>query len=94
MSLQVSLSAWARGGGCITYDPKIKPDGRRYDYYRCTNGHRMHAKRIHVTEAQLLAQFEAAIANIEMPHALADEISRVLRETHEVVRVERRREIA
>lgn len=81
--------------GCrITYDPKIKPDGRRYDYYRCTNGHRMHAKRIHVTEAQLLAQFEAAIANIEMPHALADEISRVLRETHEVVRIERRREIA
>ena len=80
--------------GCrITYDPKIKSGGKRYDYYRCANGHRVHAKRIHVTEANLLAQFEAAIANIEMPHALADEISRVLRETHEVVRTERRREI-
>lgn len=78
----------------ITYDPKTKADGRRYDYYRCSNGHRVHAKRIHVTEARLLAQFEAAIANIEMPHALADEISAVLRETHEVVRAERRREIA
>ena len=81
--------------GClITYDPKIKTGGKRYDYYRCANGHRVHEKRIHVTEANLLAQFEAAIANIEMPHALADEISRVLRETHEVVRTERRREIA
>ncbi|MBI1948626.1 MAG: recombinase family protein [Deltaproteobacteria bacterium] len=80
--------------GClITYDPKIKASGKRYDYYRCSNGHRVHHKRVHVTEAQLLAQFEAAIANIEMPHALADEISRVLRETHEVMRTERRREI-
>jgi hypothetical protein len=57
-------------------------------------GHRIHAKRIHVTEADLLAQFDAAIANIEVPHALADEISAVLRETHDVVRQERRREIA
>jgi site-specific DNA recombinase len=81
--------------GCrITYDPKIKPNGKRYDYYRCADGHRVHKTRIHVTEANLLMQFEAAIANIEMPHALADEISRVLRETHEVVRTERRREIA
>ena len=84
----------AQCGCLITYDPKVKPNGKRYDYYRCANGHRVHAKRVHVTEAQLLAQFEAAIAHIELPHALADEISRVLRETHEVVRTERRREIA
>ena len=76
------------GGSELTSRAQVTPRNSRY------NGHRMHAKRIHVTEAQLLAQFEAAIANIEMPHALADEISRVLRETHEVVRVERRREIA
>ena len=81
--------------GCrVTYDPKVKADGRRYEYYRCANGHRVHTKRIHVTEAQLVAQFEVAIANIEMPHVLADEVSRVLRETHDVVRTERRREIA
>lgn len=78
----------------ITYDPKTKPSGKRYDYYRCANGHRVHTKRVHVTEAELLAQFEAAIANIEMPEALATEISRVLHETHEVTRAERRREIA
>jgi hypothetical protein len=84
----------AQCGARITYDPKVKASGKRYDYYRCANGHRVHTKRVHVTEAQLLAQFETAIANIETPHALADEISRVLRETHEVVRVERRREIA
>jgi site-specific DNA recombinase len=84
----------AQCGSRITYDPKVKASGKRYDYYRCANGHRVHAKRVHVTEAQLLAQFEAAIANIEMPEALANEISRVLRETHEVVRTERRREIA
>ena len=47
-----------------------------------------------MTEAQLLGQFEAAIANIEMPEALATEVSRVLHETHEVTRTERRREIA
>ncbi|MCC7107889.1 MAG: hypothetical protein IT382_01250, partial [Deltaproteobacteria bacterium] len=74
--------------------PKVKQSGKRYDYYRCANGHRAHAKRVHITEAQLLGQFEAAIANIEMPEALAAEISRVLRETHEVTRAERRREIA
>ena len=86
--------ACAQCGCRITYDPKIKTSGKRYDYYRCANGHRVHTKRIHVTEAELLAQFEAAVANIEMPTALADEISRVLRETHDVVREERRREIA
>ena len=33
--------------GCrITYDPKTKKSGKRYDYYRCTNGHRVHAQRI------------------------------------------------
>ncbi len=81
--------------GCrITYDPKVNAEGKRYDYYRCANGHRVHKKRIHVTEADLLAQFDAAIANIEVPHALADQISAVLRETHEAVRVERRRETA
>jgi DNA invertase Pin-like site-specific DNA recombinase len=80
--------------GCrITYDPKIRRDGKRYEYYRCANGHRVHKKRIHVTETHLLMQLEAAVANIELPHALADEISRVLRETHDVVRTERRREI-
>ncbi len=81
--------------GCLVcYDPKVKPSGKRYDYYRCTNGHRVHEKLVHVTEQNLLAQFEAAVANIEIPHALADEISRVLRETHDVVAAERRREIA
>jgi site-specific DNA recombinase len=81
--------------GCrITYDPKVKPGGRRYDYYRCTNGHRVHPKRIHVTETQLLAQFEAAIADVDMPTVLAAEVMRTLRAKHETVREERQREIA
>ena len=53
----------------------------------------MQETRIHVTEEKLLAQFETAIADITVPEALADEISAVLRETHEVVRQERCREV-
>jgi site-specific DNA recombinase len=92
-----ALSGFMLCGECgcrITYDPKIKPDGRRYDYYRCTNGHRMHPKRIHVTEAQLLAQFEAAVVDVDMPEVLAKEVMRTLRASHESLRAERQREIA
>ncbi len=81
--------------GCrITYDPKTKPDGRRYDYYRCADGHRAHDKRVHVTETKILAQLEGAIADVEVPAATADEILAFLRESHERSRVDRRRETA
>lgn len=80
--------------GCqITWDPKTKKSGKVYQYYRCADGHRVHEKRVHVTESNLLAQFEAAIADITIPDALAEQIASVLRETHDAARAGRKREI-
>jgi site-specific DNA recombinase len=81
--------------GCqITYDPKTKKSGKVYEYYRCADGVRFHQKRVHVTESNLLGQFEAAIAEITIPDAVAAEVARVLRETHDAARAGRKREIA
>jgi hypothetical protein len=54
--------------GClITYDPKLKSSGRGYDYYRCSNGHRVHTKRVRVTEVApgLKIFFETSCAKVE-----------------------------
>ncbi len=79
--------------GClICYDPKEKPSGKRYEYYRCTNGHRVHTKHVYVTEDKLIDQFQRVIADIDVPTALLDEVARDLRETHEATLVTQRTE--
>ena len=53
--------------GClVTYDPKDKPSGKHYDYYRCANGKGKHRKLTYVTENDIFDQFKGAMKNISI----------------------------
>lgn len=79
--------------GCqITYDPKTKPDGRVYHYYRCANGKRQHQKLVYVSEANILNGFASAAEAIAIDTAIAEELLDILNRSHVDMRKQRRRE--
>ena len=75
--------------GCsILYDPKkktIKGTGevRKYDYYHCSDGKRIHKhnkeKQVNVLESKILNQFEAVLDNFSISEETASEISKYLK---------------
>ncbi len=70
--------------GCqVTYDPKDKPSGRHYDYYRCANGKRQHAKLVYVSEEHIFHEFQPALNSVKVSEQRADEIMHALNETEE-----------
>ena len=80
--------------GCqITYDPKSR-DGRVYHYYRCANGKKQHSKLIYVTQESIMRGFASAAESIAIDVVIADELTRILNESHATTRAERRRESA
>ena len=80
--------------GCqITYDPKSR-DGRVYHYYRCANGKKQHSKLTYVSEATIMRGFASAAESIAIDVVIADELTRILNESHAATRAERRRESA
>ncbi|MBI2342828.1 MAG: recombinase family protein [Deltaproteobacteria bacterium] len=73
--------------GCsVTYDPKDKPSGRHYDYYRCSNGKKQHAKLRYVSEGHIFQEFKPALDSIHITEKRADEVMHVLNETEEKAR--------
>lgn len=92
----VRLLTCADCGCWISYDPKEKPlrDGgvRRYEYYRCANGRRAHAKLKYISEEALLDQLAGALDEIHITDVLAQQIADGLNATHKEVQAERRRE--
>lgn len=73
--------------GCaIVYEPVRKQyrNGTRqtFHYYRCTNGKKVHERRLYVREELLWRQFEGAVDAIQLPAAVAGEIAQALNESH------------
>ena len=70
--------------GCtITYAPKTKPSGVRYDYYRCANGKKVHRTQINVSEERILEQLGRAVDEIVVSDELALALMDALTEAHE-----------
>jgi site-specific DNA recombinase len=79
--------------GCsITYDPKKKPSGVVYDYYRCANGKKQHSKLVYVKEADILAGFASAAEAIAIDTAIAEELLEILNRSNAEVRAQRKRD--
>lgn len=73
--------------GCqVTYDPKEKPSGRRFEYYRCANGKGAHAKLTYVSEDRIFDQFTPAVESISISEQLAKDIAKGLNRTQEKAR--------
>lgn len=73
--------------GCaVVYEPVRKRyrNGTRqtFHYYRCTNGRRVHERRLYVREELLWKQFEGAVSAIQVPADVAGDIARALNESH------------
>lgn len=80
--------------GCqVTYDPKDKPSGKHYDYYRCSNGKRVHPKLRYVTEEKIFEQFTPAVESISISDKLADEIAEALNKVEKKAQAAHRRNI-
>lgn len=64
----------------IIYDPKTKPDGRVFKYYRCSNSRRVHTslRGMWVVEEKIWAQLEAVPNAINLTDELAEDISAAL----------------
>jgi site-specific DNA recombinase len=78
--------------GCqITYDPKKRGE-RVYHYYRCANGKKQHQKLVYVSEADILDGFASAAEAIAIDTVIAEELARILNETHADVRAQRKRD--
>jgi len=84
--------------GCaIIYEHKRKRSGREYDYWHCTDHHRVH-KDLHgkvpcVREEDLFEQFTAALEAVEVPADRADQIARELNKSHHRLSQEREQAI-
>lgn len=80
--------------GCsITYDPKTKPSGLRFDYYRCANGKGAHEKLKYFAEAVILSRFEPVIDSITLTEAQAKEITDALNSAHHKAQDAKRRQM-
>lgn len=87
--------------GChIVYDPKdkeIKSTGKKkkYHYYHCTNGRRVHGSLAGrtVKEEQIWAEFGRAVGQISIGPKLAGDIAAALNKTHDKAKNARRNEI-
>jgi site-specific DNA recombinase len=91
-----ALAGFLRCGECgcrITYDPKTKKSGRTYDYYRCANGRRAHARLLYVNESDVFDALEPALDAITIGPELADRIAAELNKTHADVKRKRRQEM-
>lgn len=54
--------------GCkISYEEHTKKSGRKYGYYRCANGKRIHKRLTYVKQDDILSQLEAALDLIKIP---------------------------
>lgn len=68
--------------GCVvTYDPKDKPSGRHYDYYRCANGKGAHPKLVYVAQEHIFKEFTPAVESISISEERAKEFSDGLNRT-------------
>lgn len=65
-----------------------------YHYYRCANGKKQHSKLTYVSEATIVRGFASAAESIAIDVVIADELTRILNESHAATRAERRRESA
>ena len=65
----------------VVYDPKWKGE-RRYDYYHCTNGKRLHERQVNVSEDKILQQLGTAVDAIQITEDLASAVADALNETH------------
>jgi site-specific DNA recombinase len=81
----------AQCGCSITYDPKKRGE-RVYHYYRCANGKKQHQKLVYVSEADILDGFASAAEAIAIDTVIAEELARILNETHADVRAQRKRD--
>lgn len=71
--------------GCqILYDPKTKPSGRTYNYYRCTNSRRVHKSMngMTITEESIWQQFESVPDTISLTDEMAKDIAAALNSAH------------
>lgn len=67
---------------------------RVYHYYRCANGKKQHRKLVYVSEQTIMSGFASAAESIAIDVVIAEELTRILNESHAAVRSERRRETA
>jgi DNA invertase Pin-like site-specific DNA recombinase len=80
--------------GCqVTYDPKDKPSGIHYDYYRCANGRKAHPNLRYVTEENIFNQFAPAVESISISEQLADEIAEALNKVEKKAQAAHQRNI-
>lgn len=80
-----ALAGWLKCGDCgcqITYDPKTKASGLRFDYYRCSNGKGFHQKSQYVAEAVILSRFEPMLDTITITDKKAKQVSDALSVAH------------
>lgn len=94
------LSRWLRCScGCLmTYDPKVKTikgtgEKRVYDYYRCANGKKAHAKLQYISEANILKQMEKAVEEMTISDAMATKLANALSASHKKAREARRQQV-
>lgn len=88
-----ALVGWIRCADCgclVTYEPKTKPSGRRYDYYRCSNGKGFHTSFKYVTEDEILSRFEPAIDAVTLTEPEARQLSVELNRAHHLAQESKR----
>jgi site-specific DNA recombinase len=94
MGLFSGLLRCAECGCQITYDPKTKPSGRTYHYYRCSNMRRFHDKLVNAKEADILNQLSNVVELINIPREWAQQVADAMRATHEEAKRARKEQIA
>lgn len=72
-----------RCGCVVTYDPKtktLKGTGKphRFEYYRCSNGRRVHDRAVYVSEQTIWDQLGAAFDDFTLSEARAKEIAAMM----------------
>ncbi len=91
-----ALAGWLRCATCdcrITYDPKVKKSGRRFDYYRCANGKSAHPHLTYVAENAILDGFEPALDAIAIPDLWARQLAVALKKANDRTREAKRHQM-
>ncbi len=80
-----ALAGWLNCADCgcrITYDPKKKPSGASFDYYRCANGKHAHERLVYAREEDIFTQFSEALDAIQVNEKMAAQIAEELNASH------------
>ncbi|MBX2810787.1 MAG: recombinase family protein [Myxococcales bacterium] len=90
-----ALSGWLRCEECgcqISYDPKTKPSGKTYEYYRCANGKRVHSRTKYVLESDILDGFSKALDDIYLTEKMAEQFATAMNQANNKARQSKRGE--